>query len=200
MWRKSVLALFATLILVLLSVGTAQAHQSLPIGPYTLEYGWLSEPPVVGQSNAIVINVSQASPASTNQPSGSTSAESAKPIDITDLKVEVVYGGDSKFLTLQPLSEDSLNQYIAPILPTRAGTFTLRLSGTLGAVPVQADVQPEEVQTADVLQFPRGQSDQSASASSDAPLALDWLGVGGILLGAVGTALGLLALLRRPAR
>ena len=68
--------------------------------------------------------------------------------------MNVVYGGKSKALTLQPLSEDSQNQYIAPILPTRPGKYTVVLSGIIGTTAANAAVQPEEVETADSLQFP----------------------------------------------
>ena len=64
MQRKLLRFLIVTLLLILLpTYGHVQAHQSITAGPYTIEYGWLSEPPVVGQSNAIVINISQESAA-----------------------------------------------------------------------------------------------------------------------------------------
>jgi hypothetical protein len=170
-----------------------QAHQTITAGPYAIEYGWLSEPPVVGQSNAIVINVSQenASGATSQPAQGSATPAVPKQIDISGLKVEVTYGGQSKFLTLQPLGEDTPGQFIAPILPSIPGTYTLRLSGTLGETPVQAEVQPEEVQPAASIQFPQSSSTDANGGGTN------WLGLAGVVLGAIGTVLGALALFRR---
>jgi len=42
-------ALLITLIAVMMSYQIALAHESITVGDYTLEVGWLSEPPVVGQ-------------------------------------------------------------------------------------------------------------------------------------------------------
>ena len=103
----------------------------------------------------------------------------------------MVYGDQSKFLTLQPLGEDTPGQFIAPILPSIPGTYTLRLSGTLGETPVQAEVQPEEVQPAGSIQFP-----QAPSPSGE---GTNWMGLAGVALGALGTVLGALALFRRKA-
>src|SRR6185436_10006377 len=50
-------------------------------------------------------------------------------VDVSGLKLEVVYGPESKVLTLQPLGEETPGQFIAPLTPTRAGQYTLRLTG-----------------------------------------------------------------------
>ena len=158
---------------------TASAHQTIVVGDYEVEIGWLDEPPVVGQRNAIVVNIASNLPSSADSNSGS----SADTIDITGLMVNVSYGGETKPLSLQPLSEDSQGQYIAPIIPTRPGIYTIQLSGTLGSSPVQAEVEPEEVDTAGSLQFPA-----PGKTNPNLPLAL---GVGALLvsLAALATAL-----------
>ena len=79
----------------------------------------MDEPPVVGQRNAIVVNVAN-----------NTSADAQ--VDVSKLTVAVSYGGETKDLTLEPLSEDAVNQYIAPILPTVAGQYTVQLRGQVG--------------------------------------------------------------------
>ena len=134
-------ALLITLIAILMSYQIALAHESITVGDYTLEVGWLSEPPIVGQQNAIVVNVSTTS--------------DKKPVeDVSGLTVTISYGGQNKTLTLQPLGEDTPGQFVAPILPTVPGQYTVDLAGKLGNTDVKADVQPEEVQSADMLQFP----------------------------------------------
>jgi hypothetical protein len=183
------LALPAVLLSVCAAVlffHSVSAHQIVTIGSYQVEIGWLDEPPVVGERNAIILNVA---PAGANSTSATTSsAAPSEPVDISGLKVEVLYGGESKMLSLQPLSEDSQGQYLAPILPTRPGKYTVRLSGALGTPPASAEVQPEEVQTADVLQFPRAAGPDEPSGASALPV---WLSGAALLVGLA--ALGLAA-------
>ena len=136
----SIASLMAFIALAV-SVQIAFAHTSVTAGDYTIEIGWVNEPPIVGQQNAIVVNVSTASD---NQPVE----------DVSNLTVGVSYGGQSKTLTLQPLGEDTPGQFVAPILPTIPGQYTVNLGGKLGDTDVKLDVQPEEVDAADTLQFP----------------------------------------------
>ncbi len=161
----------------------AFAHESITVGDYTVEIGWLSEPPTVGQQNAIVVNVSTTS--------------DAQPVeDVSGLTVAVSYGGQSKTLTLQPLGEDTPGQFVAPILPTIPGQYTVNLGGKLGDTEVKVDVQPEEVQAADVLQFPSGASVAASSQSAELGV-MNWLIYISLLIGLIALVLGVMAL-RKP--
>ena len=53
----SIASLMAFIALAV-SVQIAFAHTSVTAGDYTIEIGWVNEPPIVGQQNAIVVNVS----------------------------------------------------------------------------------------------------------------------------------------------
>ena len=87
------LALLVVFVTLSLNVQSALAHESITVGDYTLEVGWLTEPPVVGQHNAIVVNVS-------------TSGE--QPVeDISSLTLTISYGGRETALTLEPVDEHS---------------------------------------------------------------------------------------------
>jgi len=169
---------------MLLIPGIALAHQNVTVGDYVVEYGWFSEPAVVGQPNAVVINLSMSS----------TTADSSQAIDISGLQIQVVYGGQSKILTLQPLSENAPNQFVAPITPMLPGKYTIHLGGKIGSTDFNTDVQPEEVQTVDVVQFPAAATSQGAASSFGLQ---GWLGIAGILLGAAGIILGVMALNRK---
>jgi len=170
-------ALLITLIAILMSYQIALAHQSITVGDYTLEVGWLSEPPIVGQQNAIVVNVSTTS--------------DKKPVeDVSGLTVMVSYGGQNKTLTLQPLGEDTPGQFTAPILPTIPGQYAIDLGGKLGTTDVKAEVQPEEVQAADVLQFP-----SVAASTQSADLAMmNWLIYLSLMIGLIALVLSVMAL------
>jgi len=151
-----------------------------------VEYGWVSEPAVSGQPNAVVINIS-------------SSASQDKNVDVSGLKIQAVYGGQSKVLTLQPLGENTPGQFIAPITPTRPGKYTVHLEGSIGSTQFNTDVQPEEVQTADVVQFPPLEAGQLANANPALGLP-GWLGIAGIVLGLIAIAIGAVALARKPGR
>ena len=172
-------ACLIAITILLLSHQTVLAHESITVGDYEIEIGWVSEPAIAGQQNAIAINVSN------------TSAGEAQPVeDVSSLTVTVSYGGQSKELTLQPLGEDTPGQFSAPILPTVAGEYTLKLGGTLGETAVDAEVNPEEVQPADTLQFPSVESsEQSTSAGMT-----DWLIYLSLLIGLIALGLGVTAL------
>ena len=169
-------ALLITLIAVLMSYQIALAHESITVGDYTLEIGWVNEPPVVGQQNAIVVNVS-------------TTKDHQPVEDVSELTVTVSYGGQNKTLTLQPLGEDTPGQFVAPILPTIPGQYTIDLGGKLGTTDMKADVQPEEVQAADVLQFPSVAADQTASLAM-----MNWLIYISLMIGLIALVLAVMAL------
>lgn len=161
-------ASFLALLMVLLTFGIALAHTGVKAGNYEIEVGWVDEPAVVGQRNAIVVNVSD-----------TTAAD--KEVDISKLLVTITYGGQTKSLALQPLGEDSKNQYIAPIIPTVAGEYTVQLRGKLGDTDVNADVAVEEVAAADILSFP-----SVPAQAQPATMRLgDWLGIGALVVALV---------------
>jgi len=168
----------------------AFAHQTVTIGDYNVEYGWVNEPAVVGQPNAVVINIT---PKSFDASGGAQPPDQ----DVSAMTIMATYGGQTKMLTLQPLAENTPGQFIAPMTPMRAGAYTFHLGGKLGTTSFNNDVTPEEVKTADIVQFPV--LDPSASA---APSITIWgiLSIAGVILGAVGTVLGLMLMTRKPAK
>jgi len=170
-------------------VTTAWAHETITIGDYAVEFGWVNEPPIVGQPNALVINIS---------PKDSSSSNTN--VNITGVKIQVLYGGQTKVLALQPLGENAPGQFIAPMTPMRPGKYTFHLSGNIGTTTFNNDVVPEEVQTADVVQFPAVDSMQASTTSRAFTDITLWLGIAGVILGALGTILGVIALTHQPAK
>ena len=169
-------ACFFALILLALNFTLVFAHETVNIGDYQIEIGWLTEPPISGQINGIIVNVSQGE----EEPVG----------NVSNLIVKVSYGGQSKTLTLQPLGEDTSGQFVAPILPSIPGQYTIKLGGKIGDTDVSAEVEPEEVQTPDAIQFPFVEV-TSQSAGFSLTGWLSWLGV---VLGIAGISLGSAAL------
>jgi len=181
------LFVFAMLLVLLLPVATASAHTSFPTGPDIVEIGWLNEPPVAGQPNAIVVNLSAANQASSSAP---------VKMDYSGLTLQVAYGGQSKLLTLQPQSEDTPYNLMGVMTPAVMGKYTVtvngKLGGDLGSTPVSITMQPEEVVGLDSVQFPnlaQGQTSQSSASG--------WMPVAGLAAGILGILLGVIALMRK---
>ena len=177
--KKSTVWLAGLLALITLTVSfqLVLAHEEITVGDYTLEIGWLGEPPVIGQQNAIVVNA--------------TTTTDQQPVeDVSGLMVTVSYGGQEKALTLQPLGEDTPGQFIALLIPTIPGQYTIKLGGTLGGTAVDAEVEPEEVGSSDTLEFPN----VADSTESTITGVTNWLIYLSLLIGVIALVLGGLAL------
>lgn len=172
LWLAGLLALLA----LIFNFQFALAHESITVGDYTLEIGWLSEPPVAGQHNAIVVHVS-------------TTDE--QPVeDVSSLTVTISYGGQDKTLALEPVDEHSPGQFMAPLVPTVPGQYTVKFGGSLGETTfVDAHVEPEEVQPADTLEFPNADAMQQESSTFG---TTEWLAIAGLVSGLAGLILSLL--------
>lgn len=170
------------LMVIMLNVQPVFAHETITAGNYEIEVGWLTEPPIVGEKNAIALNVSD------------TSGGGEKPVeDISSLTVAVSYGGQSKVLTFQPLGAETPGQFIAPILPTIPGEYELIFSGSLGDTVVDAKTTVEEVQPIDTLAFPI--ADSARQTAWD-----EWLLWLSILIGLIGVGIGVTALRKASMR
>ncbi len=189
--KRNVLIILAVLFGSLAFPHAARAHETITVGDYAVEFGWVNEPAIAGQPNAVVINISLKDAASNNQTSN---------MDVSGLKIQAVYGGQTKILALQPLGEDTPGQFIAPMTPTRPGIYTIHLGGNIGLTTFNTDVKPEEVQTADLVQFPAVDLAQENSSTTPAASQTAWISIAGLVLGGLGTILALIALARRPAK
>ena len=181
----------ATCLFVLASlffgVRPVSANTTIQIGEYNVEIGWLTSPPIAGQQNGIVVNVS-----SRDDPDSDENGT----IDVSALKVAVLYGGETRTLTLRPLGENTFGQFVAPILPTRPGQYTVRLSGNLGDLKnISGEVQPEQVVATNVLQFPQAAPAQSQAGSFG---LIGWLAVIGMVSGLAGLLVAVMVLRKKP--
>lgn len=174
LWLASLFAFTA----LILNFQLVLAHESITVGDYTLEFGWLNEPPVAGQNNAIVVHVS-------------TTSDDQPVEDVSSLTVTISYGGQSKTLILEPVDEHSPGQFMAPVVPTVPGQYTVIIGGRLGETTfVDVQVEPEEVQPADTLAFPNAASeDQSTNFG-----VINWLVYLSLLMGLIALGLAVTAL------
>jgi hypothetical protein len=129
--------------LFLLTATAVSAHGGSELGPYTVIVGWEKEPPIVGERNAIVLEISK---------------EGEPVTDIGEsLTINIVYAG--KVFAGQVEQTAVPGQYRIEILPTVRGQYHVQLVGTLGDTAVDATLEPEEVLPANTLQFPEQPAD-----------------------------------------
>ncbi len=146
--RKVAATVLLVLILSFSIMDQVSAQQPVITGPYAIEVSWLNEPPIAGQANAMVMKVTYkdnpASPVSDDE---------------VNLILNVSYGGQSMPLTLQPLGNEKPGQFIAPILPSAAGLYTVDIVGSIGTTDdIEVEVQPEKVLRGEAIQFPQAKT------------------------------------------
>ncbi|HEX9017234.1 MAG TPA: hypothetical protein VF960_14685 [Chloroflexota bacterium] len=200
--RLPIMALLAALLVALILPGLALAHERRTVGgKYQFVVGFLSEPAFADQMNGLDLRVS-------------TSADN-KPVEGLEktLKATVIVGGGAKSmdLTLQTRFGQP-GAYAAYFMPTRAGSYIFRITGTIDGTPVDERFESgpgrfNDVESAQPLQFPDRLPDGLAAAAEvraarDEADSARLLGIGGLILGLVGAVTGGLALAgaRRGAR
>ena len=177
------------ILAISLSAAPALAHERIVSGKYALVLGWLEEPPVVGLKNAVAIEVSLVD--------GGTPVTGAE----GSLTAQIAFGGQSRDLVLRPV-EGQDGVYAGDFIPTRRGTYMLKVGGTIDGQPIDASAEIEEVASAASLEFPEAQP-----AVSDLQQSIDQLqgdissartfGVAGLALAVIGLALAGVSLGRK---
>ena len=141
MQTSFVLALFVGILAF--GFSSAFAHVSITVDKYEIEAGWRNEPPLVSQQNDIIFIIT------TDEGSGvSTGVVNS----FKDLQATVKSGSVTK--TLDILSDVKPGHYYAKIIPTKVGALTVELKGTLNGVPVNEQLNIEDVENINVLAFP----------------------------------------------
>jgi hypothetical protein len=120
------------------------AHISKTLGNFTVEVGWSNEPPLVGEINNAIVQVNKGTE------SNSTPVRNA----LAEMYILVKYGGVTKTLDFKP-SEESAGLYQAEMIPTRLGSYSLLLNGTLqGQNIINAEIPLDDVESKQKLSFP----------------------------------------------
>ena len=179
-------AVFLALVGLTRSTHTALAHTRVEVGSYAIVVGWLQEPPIVAERNALTIEITE-----DEQPVSGAEAT---------LDIEVLYAGRTWRVNMNPTDTPGL--YTAVLFPTVRGIYTTRIFGTLPNADVDVEIDPEEVMPASNLHFPEALPDTIAlqqqvdQLQTDLQAARTWafVGVGG---GVLGVLLGFVGLLRR---
>jgi len=136
-----VLALFGGVLAF--GFSSAFAHTTITVDQYQIEVGWRDEPPLVSQQNAIVLTFT------TDEGNGVTSGVTNA---FRDLQATIKSGSITK--TLDILSDTKPGHYYAKIIPTKVGTLTVELKGSINGVEINEKISIEDVENINVLAFP----------------------------------------------
>jgi hypothetical protein len=178
------------LIALVLSTGLASAHEHKTVGDYTLTVGFLNEPAIDEEPNALDFRVAQGT------------GDSAKPVEglATTIKAEVKFGGQTMPLTLSPVF-NTPGSYKANFIPTAAGTYTFHISGTINNTPVDETFVSgpdtfSDVEDATTMQFPTKVNSvvsvsQTAHDAGDTADSARIFGIIGIVVGVLGLIAGI---------
>ena len=147
--------LIAALLISPLLLSSAFAHQSDSVGDYRIEIDWKNKPIVTGESNAIIVYVSEMdnSKEAADQP-----FDPVKGIEglRKTLKIQLVVETESITMPLQ--ITDVPGKYESPITPTFSGWSQLNFIGKINEQNVNLALHPLKVEEQEVLQFPSVES------------------------------------------
>lgn len=144
------LIIISFILIILFSVSFSMqlvyGHTEIKVGNYTLEAGWSIEPPLINNLNEIVISV----------------LENDSPVRnaMKDISISINYGGINKKLNFIP-SEESAGLYLADLIPSKLGTYSLNLKGAIATQSINNDIQIEEVEDTKKLTFPISEDSSS---------------------------------------
>ncbi|MEO5704514.1 MAG: hypothetical protein ABIR64_05910 [Candidatus Limnocylindrales bacterium] len=129
----------ASLLAAFALAPAASAHEGIEVGEYLVEIGWLNEPAIVGQPNAVQVTV--------------RNHEDESPVvDLVPGALAVVVstaGQDSEHFDLIPVfdAEDKtgpLGEYDASLVPTAPGNYTFHIEGRIHGTDVDVTVRSED--------------------------------------------------------
>lgn len=151
------IGVLALAVLLLMVSRGVYAHTNITAGNVEIVVGWLNEPPVVGERNAIYFEF----------------IRDGKPyaVDLSNLNIEVRYGNAKKSVEIEPL-EDRVGAYIYPIIPTRTGTYSVYMKGSVAGNPVDGSVLIEDVEGKGRIAFPDVEGSDSANIAPRLQAAL----------------------------
>ena len=146
--KKSILI---ALLISPLFFGSAFAHQADSVGDYRIEIDWKNKPVVTGESNAIIVYVSEMDKSKEAADQPFVSEKGIEGLKKT-LKIKLVVDAESITLPLQPT--DVPGMYESDVTPTFSGWSQLNFIGKINEQSVNLALHPLKVQEQEILQFP----------------------------------------------
>ena len=143
--------LILALMISPLFLSGAFAHQSDSVGDYRIEIDWKNKPVVTGESNAIIVYISEMDKSKEAADQPFVSEKGIEGLKKT-LKIQLVVDTESITLPLTPT--DVPGMYESAVTPTFSGWSQLNFIGKINEQNVNLALHPLKVEEQEVLQFP----------------------------------------------
>ena len=152
------LKLFLLFLLIIPGLSDiAYGHTVDAVGEYRVEIGWMNEPVVSGETNAIEFYVSPLIPcpdiSETIKCAESQEFQNGVPGLKSTVKMKLIYKGDSITLPLSP-DHDIPGKYYAFVNPTVSGFYQANVLGTIVDTPISLSMHPPKVAERAYIEFP----------------------------------------------
>jgi len=131
-------------------IGSVHAHTIDSVGDYRVEIGWMNEPVVSGETNAIEFYVSPLE--SDLELEDQIFKNGISGLKKT-IKIQLVYKDESIKLPLSP-AHDIPGKYYAFINPTVSGFYQANIMGTIIDTPISLSMHPPKVDERSYIEFP----------------------------------------------
>jgi hypothetical protein len=187
-------AIALALVVSLLSVGIALAHEQRTVGKYQFVVGFINEPAYVGLPNGLDLRISN--------------KDSGKPVEGLEktLQAEFIFGSKTMPLTVRARFGQP-GAYTADLVPTKAGTYIFHIFGDVEGQKVDEKFESgpgrfNDVQDMTALQFPdkvpaSAELAAQVQAAQNAAANAQTFGIVGIVVGVLGLIVGGVALFKR---
>ena len=169
------LKLFMLFLLIIPGLaGIAYGHTVDSVGEYRVEIGWMNEPVVSGETNAIEFYVNPLIPC----PEISVTSKCAESQEFQNgvsglnktVKIKLIYKDESITLPLSP-DHDISGKYYAFVNPTVSGFYQANILGTIKDTPISLSMHPPKVAERSYIEFPEP-SDLTVTQMIDGHTAL----------------------------
>jgi len=152
-----IMILLVVLIISPVLASNAFAHQVDAVGDYRIQIDWKNWPVVTGESNAIIVYVSEMDKSLEPIDQEFVSERGIEGLKKT-LKIKLIVDNDD--ITLPLALTDVPGIYESPITPTFSGWSQLNFIGKINDTTVNLALHPKKVEDSSRLQFPAVESNQ----------------------------------------
>jgi hypothetical protein len=130
--------------------GIAYAHTIDSVGDYRVEIGWMNEPVVSGETNAVEFYVSPIEPGIELENQVFQNGISGLK---NTVKIKLLFKDESIILPLSP-DHNIPGKYYAFVNPTVSGFYQANILGTIVDTPISLSMHPPKVAERSYIEFP----------------------------------------------